>query len=257
MVRLTWPILVLLLGLIAAGTLEAKPNAEDTGALIIQQEGNALTVKATQVPHRQILEGLAKQLDFELIVVGPLEERRTMEIEARPWEEALKRALAPVSWAFIYRASPGEPELAQVFVFPTKEGSTPSSSAPARSPRAAPSAPSSPPRPMAEPPAVSEQRAEEPAMDLRLSELLEADDEETRALALIGLATIGGEQAITALKQALQDQEPWIRETAVEALAELGGEQAIQGLEQALGDEDADVRRAAQAALSRLGHDSQ
>jgi HEAT repeat protein len=63
---------------------------------------------------------------------------------------------------------------------------------------------------------------------------------------------MGGEQAVTALKQALQDKEPWIRETAVEALAEIGGEVAVQGLQQALSDENPDVRKAAQEALIRL-----
>ena len=55
-----------------------------------------------------------------------------------------------------------------------------------------------------------------------------------------------------ALRQALQDREPWIRETAVEALAEIGGDQAIQGLQLALRDENEDVRKAAEEALSRL-----
>lgn len=85
-----------------------------------------------------------------------------------------------------------------------------------------------------------------------MPELLEADDEETRALAVVGLAAMGGEQAIAPLRKALQDREAWIRETAVEALADIGGEQAVQGLQQALGDENEDVRRAAQEALIRL-----
>ena len=88
--------------------------------------------------------------------------------------------------------------------------------------------------------------------DTSAGELLEAEDDETRALALVGLATRGGEQAIMALRQALQDREPWIRETAVEALAEIGGEQAIQGLKLALRNENEDVREAAQEALTRL-----
>jgi hypothetical protein len=252
MVCLQWPILMVFVGLISSIALAAKPSEGSTGELIIRQDGDALTVIAKQVPHRQILEGLAKQLHFELIVAGPLEERRSLEIDARPWEEALKRALAPVSWAFVYRASTAEPQLAKVFVFPMKQGGTPSTSPPTQPTRSVPSPPRSPPRQVPEPLVGAGQKPGEPGMDVKLSELLEADDEETRALALIGLATMGGEQAITALKQALQDKEAWIRETAVEALAELGGEQAIQGLEQALRDDNADVRQAAQEALSRL-----
>jgi HEAT repeat protein len=87
--------------------------------------------------------------------------------------------------------------------------------------------------------------------------MLESDDEEMRALALVGLATMGGEQAIAAITRALQDKQPWIRETAVEALAEVGGEQAIRGLQQALNDENADVQKAALEALRRLQSNTQ
>jgi hypothetical protein len=193
---------------------------------------------------------LASQLKFELIIAGPLEERRSLEIEARPWEEALKKTLSPASWAFVYDSSSGEPRLAKVFVFPSKgDGGSP-----VRSPgiprRVAATPQASTPTPEA-------QRGTGPdiadkGVDASLSELLQAEDEEVRALALVGLATMGGEQAITALRQALQDKEPWIRETAVEALAEIGGEQAIKGLQQAVGDDNEEVRRAAQEALSRL-----
>jgi HEAT repeat protein len=105
---------------------------------------------------------------------------------------------------------------------------------------------------VADAPAPAASPQAEAAIDIKLSEMLESEDEETRALALVGLATMGGEQAITALTQALQDREPWIRETAVEALAEIGGAQAIQGLEQALQDGNSEVRKTAEEALSRL-----
>jgi hypothetical protein len=209
-----------------------------------------LTVQAKQVPHRQILESLAGKLQFELIIVGPLEERRTLEIEARPWEEALKKALAPASWAFVYDSSSGEPRLAKVFVFPSKGDNTSVARSSPTSERSTPLAQALPPPP--EPQANIPINPSDKGTDASLTELLQAEDEEMRALALVGLATTGGEQAITALRQALQDKEPWIRETAVEALAEIGGAEAIQGLQQALGDENEDVRRAAEEALTRL-----
>jgi hypothetical protein len=249
MARLTWffPVLLLVMILPVAAARQEGRTVED---LTIHLDGDLLTLKAQQVPHRQILEHLARQLDFELIVAGPLEERRSLDIESRPWEEALKRALAPASWAFVYRASTGEPQLAKVFVFPPKGDSVPTSrtsGAVSGPPRPRPG-----PAPVADAPAAAESPQAEGAADIRLSEMLESEDEETRALALVGLATMGGEQAITALTQALQDREPWIRETAVEGLAEIGGEQAIQGLEQALRDGNAEVRKAAEEALSRL-----
>src|SRR5919109_2569497 len=93
-----------------------------SGNLIIRMEQDMLTVKANEVPQRRILEGLARRLKFELIIAGPLEDRRSLDIEGRPWEEVLRRALSPASWAFFYDSSGGEPRLAKVFVFPAKEG---------------------------------------------------------------------------------------------------------------------------------------
>ena len=140
--------------------------------------------------------------------------------------------------------------MAKVFVFPLKnDGSGPGrpSSSPGRV-----VAPTPAPRPAPDLPGNQAPQLAEQGSDASTGELLEAEDDETRALALVGLATTGGEQAIMALRQALQDREPWIRETAVEALAEIGGEQAIQGLQLALRDENEDVRKAAQEALTRL-----
>lgn len=218
--------------------------------LTIRLEQDRLTVQAKEVPHRRVLEELAKRLKFELIMTGPLEDRRSLEIDGRPWEEALKKALSPASWAFVYDSSGGEPRLAKVFVFPSKDdGSGPGRPPSSPSRVAVPvQTPLPPPKPQGrQAPQLAEQGG-----DTSPPEMLEAEDEETRALALVGLAATGGEQAIAALRQALQDKEAWIRETAVEALAEIGGDQAIQGLQQALRDENEDVRRAAQEALIRL-----
>jgi hypothetical protein len=254
MARPSWLMVSLLL---LAFPLAALSGASESkaGHLIIRMDQNMLTVKAREIPHRRILEGLANRLKFELIIAGPLEERRSLEVEGRPWEEVLKKALSPASWAFVYDSSAGEPRLAKVFVFPSKEDG----SGPIRSPstprRVVP--PPQAPTPTPDPQIARVPKLAKKGVDSSLTELLEAADEETRALALVGLATMGGEQAIPALRQALQDKEPWIRETAVETLAEIGGEQAIQGLQQALGDENEEVRKAAQEALSRLQPSSQ
>ncbi len=228
----------------------AGPGRGKPAEFIIHAEAGMVTLKAQDISQRRILEGLAKQLNFELIVGGPLEERRSMEIEGKPWEEVLKKALTPASWAFVYDSSGEQPRLAKVFVFPLKnDGSVPGrpSSGPGRV------AEPTPARPRADNfPGNPSPQALEPNSDTSVGELLEAEDDETRALALVGLATTGGDQAIVALRQALQDKEPWIRETAVEALAEIGGEQAIQGLQLALRDENEDVRKAAEEALNRL-----
>jgi hypothetical protein len=219
--------------------------------LLIRMEQDSITLKAREVPQRRILEGLAQQLGFELVIIGSLEERRSLDIEGRPWEEALKRALTPASWAFLYdSSSAGAPRLAKVFVFASKDQGSPAARVPTPPSRMA--APPSPPVQTPEPQVPPASEPGEKGIDASLVELLGAEDDETRALALVGLATMGGEQAVTALTQALQDKEAWIRETAVEALAEIGGEAAVQGLQQALNDENSEVRKAAQEALIRL-----
>jgi hypothetical protein len=247
---------LLVLGLVIASyTATAVPGEGRAGELIIRKDQDTLTIKAREVPHRRILEELASRLAFELIITGALEERRSLDIENRPWEEVLKKALSPASWAFVYDSSAGVPRLAKVFVFTSKADSSTSVRAPSpqrRTDAPSPASLSPAPTPTPEPRAGSEPTLADQEIDASLAELLEAEDGEMRALALVSLATMGGEQAITALRQALQDKEPWIRETAVEALAEIGGEGAIQGLQQALRDSNEDVRKAAQEALTRL-----
>jgi hypothetical protein len=249
MARPVWSI-SLLLFIVLQGLGSAAATEGDPKSLTISLEQDRLTVHAKEVPHWRLLEELAKRLQFELIIAGPLEDRRSLEIEARPWEEALKKALSPASWAFVYDSAAGEPKLAKVFVFPSKDN-------PSMPARPTPSstrvvAPVPVPMPAHPPQGGNTPQLAEPGADPPMAELLEADDEETRALAVVGLATMGGEEAIAALKRALQDKQPWIRETAVEALADLGGDQAIQGLQQALRDDHEEVRKAAQEALIRL-----
>jgi len=242
---------ILVCGLLAlAHRATAGPGQERSADLSIHVDRGLLTLKAVNISHRQILEGLAKRLNFELIVAGRLEDQRSLEIDSKPWEEALKKALTPASWAFVYDSSGGKPRLAKVFVFPTRGDGSDSARPSSDLSRAAaplPPPPASPPPQGLQAPALPQ-----PDGDASLPEMLEADDEETRALAVVGLAAMGGEEAIAALRKALQDKEAWIRETAVEALADIGGEQAVQGLQQALGDENEDVRKAAQEALIRL-----
>jgi HEAT repeats len=253
MARLAWCIAVLI-GLAFPLSIVAKAAERDAEQLTIRVDGDILTVKARRVPHRRILESLAKQLNFELIIAGPLDDRRSLEIDGRPWEETLKRVLAPASWAFVYHSSGDQPQLAKVFVFPPKGGS--SNANPPTDPGRVASPPPTPAR-TTRPQAAAAPKSEPAATDPSLAQMLESDDEEMRALALVGLATTGGEQAVAAITKALQDKQPWIRETAVEALAEVGGEQAIRGLQQALNDENADVQKTALEALRQLQSNTQ
>ena len=234
----------------------AGPDKEDPERLLIWMDGGRLTVKATEVPQRFILEALAQRLGFELVVAGSLEERCSLKLDGEPWEEVLKKALSPTNWVFVYKPTGGGSRLAKVFVFPPKaEKASPSTSLPI------PARVTPPPSPVPAQAAPGKETPLTPDQQERvrtmLTQLLDADDEKTQAVALFGLAVMGGEQAVEALTEALQDEEALIWETAAETLAGLGDGQAIQGLQQALQDEDGEVRQAAQEALGRLFQGSQ
>jgi ribosomal protein S13 len=249
--------------LIALLVLPVMPSAWASADASLQEifirvEGSLVTMKAKEVTHRQILEGLAKSLGFELIIAGSLEEPRSLELQGKPWEEALKRAISPASWAFVYEPSASGFHLAKVLVFPARqENASPASLPPSPAPARITPPPSQVPDRLTTGRQTSVSVDQQELVESLLAELLKANDEETRAIALFGLAGIGGERAMAALAQALQDQDAWMREMAVEALAEIGGEQAMQRLQQALQDKDAEVRQSAQEALERLTQGSQ
>jgi hypothetical protein len=115
MTRVTW--LLISLAVFALPPLVAAYRDERSPAgVIIQQDQELLTVKAREIPHRRILERLAQQLGFDLTIIGALETRRSLEIEGRPGEEALKRALSPASWAFVYEPTTDRHRLVRVLV---------------------------------------------------------------------------------------------------------------------------------------------
>jgi HEAT repeats len=246
MKRVSWFMGVCMCLLLSAAAV-ATTDKSDSGGLFIEVDGPFLTVKAKDIPHREILESIAERLGFELIINGSLQEQYSLDFEQRPWEEALKKALFPASWAFLYESAAGKPRLTKVFVLSPHWGQA-TNNLPAVPKRAdTPSPPSTQPS-EAQVPGAPEQ--EQKGLNASLTELLKDEDEFTRVAAINSIAAAGGERAVDALKQALQDQEAWVRLEAVEALAKIGGEQAMQGLQKALQDEHPYVQQAAQEGLA-------
>jgi HEAT repeats len=238
MARIMWSLGPWLGVTLAAVALAAAAPRQPPG-LFIQMDAGFLTVKAQAIPQGRLLEAIAQALHVELIMAGPLAERKSLDLERRPWEEVLKTALAPASWAGLYTSTAGTSRLTKLVVFPPQGDQPPTVPSP--------SAAEHPPEVQATIPPRGE-------LGLRasLTELLAADNDETRAVAVVALVNLGGAQAVAAVTSALQDEDPWVRQVAVEALAVIGGEPAIQGLQQALQDDHPDVQQAAQEALARL-----
>lgn len=203
--------------------LAEGPGPVSPQDLFLQVEGDLLTVRAKEVPQRLILEGLAQRLGFELHTMGPLEERRSLNLQRKPLEEGLKEVLHPASWVSLYTPSPKGPRLTKIIVFPP---SLPRASHPA-SPH--PQVGPTPPVTTRESP----QKVEEAIAGL--SKLaVEVEDPETRALALFDLATLGGGKE------------------AMEAMLEIGGEEAIQQLEETLKGQSEELRQAVQEMLGSI-----
>lgn len=242
----------------AAGSAVSKLSPSS-----IAFEEGLLTVKATAVPHRQILEGVAERLGFQLVVIGSLQEPRSIDLVKMPWEVALKKLL-PANWAFVYERAGHGLRPVKVLVFPVtapREAASPTPGATAPDAASSGRKPSDTSREqmgavlaqlfMAEGPTMSPE-----AVEGALFQLIQSQDEDVRGAAVLGLLAHGGEGAVQILALALDDTVPWVREMAVQALAEVGGEQARATVRRALQDEDENVRQAAYAALARLRGES-
>jgi hypothetical protein len=249
---LTLALLLLLLTFV--GDVAGGPNEGVSQELFIRMDGGLLTIQAKEVPHRQILEELAKRLGVQLIVAGPLEERRSLELNGMPWENALKKALSPAGWAFVYERFAEGTRLAKVFVFPPGAAETSRRAVASAVARVRPRESRVPAQaaPGEEAPANPDQQE---GIKAALSALVDIDAQATQALALVGLAAMG-EGAVNAFIQSLQNEAPEVRETAAETLEELGGEQTLWALQQLLQEGDEKLRQAAREAFGSLLQES-
>ena len=111
--------LLLLFPLIWCPMTAANNGDRAPGQFHIRRDGEHLTIRAQEVPQQELLEALAERLDFKLTIKGHLPQPRSLHIEGRPWEQALKQALSPANWALQYKRIAGQDRLMQVVVFPS------------------------------------------------------------------------------------------------------------------------------------------
>jgi hypothetical protein len=179
MTRVTWLLISLAVFTLPPLATAYRDERSPTG-VVIQRDQERLTVKARDIPHRHILERLAQQLGFDLTIVGALETRRSLEIEGQPWEEALKRALSPASWAFVYEPAAGRHRLVRVLVVSpdaVKEAAQRRAPAMATTPEPLPAAP----RPPAESDETQTFEVAQPAQESGEAEEVKEDTQEAGA----------------------------------------------------------------------------
>lgn len=221
-----WLAASLLSSMCTLATVESGVTAEEASrtGLLIRMDGELLTVKAKDIPHRQILEGLAKSLGFDLIIEGPLAGPRSLELQGERWE-VLKKSLHPASWAFLYEPTRGGPRLAKVVVFPPKIETDSSVQAHAN--------------PSVEPQPPSSLIEKEDQLEALKEQLTASEDAREQLSALHGIATLGSPADL------------------VQALSHLAGEQVVEGPQEAVEGETEELRHAIQEMWEAVSSESQ
>ena len=227
-----------------------------------------LSVRVKAFSLRELLEEIAIQGGFRLVVYTTLDDRVTLEFQKLPLDQGLRRILRDRSYLLEYSwLSSNKPFAAgaqarTLWILPQGEQED------------------SVPRAIIEQPIAgisSEHWAmefarlqailtngqssdrEEAVLELGdsgradavpiLSLALGDENEEVRAAAVSALLEIGGDEAAYAISIALIDTDPSVRTDAVDALGEIGGKLAMDVLEQAMEDGDEYVREAAASIL--------
>lgn len=85
--------------------------------------------------------------------------------------------------------------------------------------------------------------------------LRDDDAPPVRSAAALGLADIGGNEALPALLVAMEDPDVHVRQMAITALGEIGDSRATERLRRALGDQRSEVRFQAVIAFARVCQD--
>lgn len=240
-VRLAW----LGAGLtVLAGVTAASASNASTGSLQVEMADGLVTVKAIDVPVKDVLGEVVRQNGILLDLRDPLDERINLALDRRPLLEVLERILAGRNFALRYfepMSGPGsssELRQSRLWVFSREPGEDSAPFGRTGEPRDGP-------------------EASEAVESLsRLTAAMTDDDAKVRLEAVSELADIGSDQAAADLASAaLFDEASSVREEALHGLREIGERIDRKVFWQALMDPDRRVRKAAVDVVADIGGD--
>lgn len=222
--------------------------AADTGALSVQFDDGLVSVSASSVPVRDVIEAIADRAGLRLVEHIELDRQVTLDIDRRPLPDALAIILDNDSYT-LYQAMPGDDTNADIIPGTLWVFSEGASLAPAATVFYEAVLFEGSFRERKE--AIRElRRLGTPAAVQALSLALGDEDARVRDAALSALSRIGDDEALAAIASATQGGDP---RTRGEAAAALGGgdrESSARYLTIALDDPDPRVRMAVIESLA-------
>ena len=221
---------------------------ESTDAMSVQFDDGLVSVTASSVPVRYVIEAIADQAGLRLVEHVELDRQVTLDIDRQPLPDALAVLLENDSYT-LYQAMPSNDDDADVIPGTLWVFSEGTSLAPAATVFYEAVLYQGAFREKKE--AIRElRRLGTPAAVQALSLALSDEDARIRDAALSVLSRIGSDEALAAIASAAQDSDPRVRGEAAAALASGDSETSAQYLAMALDDPDARVRMAVIESLA-------
>ena len=221
---------------------------ESTVAMSVSFENGLVSVSASSVPVRDVIEAIADQAGLRLVEQVELDQQVTLDIDRQPLPDALAVLLENDSYT-LFQAIPSTDNDADVIPGTLWVFSEGTSLAPAATVFYEAVLYQGTYREKKE--AIRElRRLGTPAAVQALSLALGDEDARIRDTALSAVSRIGSDEALAAIASAAQDSDPRVRGNAAAALASGDSETSAQYLAMALDDPDSRVRMAVIESLA-------
>ena len=221
---------------------------ESTVAMSVSLDNGLVSVSASSVPVRDVIEAIADQAGLRLVEQVELDQQVTLDIDRQPLPDALAVLLENDSYT-LFQAIPSTDNDADVIPGTLWVFSEGTSLAPAATVFYEAVLYQGTYREKKE--AIRElRRLGTPAAVQALSLALGDEDARIRDTALSALSRIGSDEALAAIASAAQDSDPRVRGNAAAALASGDSETSAQYLAMALDDPDSRVRMAVIESLA-------